>query len=453
MSIEKLQIKGNTSAAVLDINGAPQFSIFNDLTVINTGDGGHGIHIRNESYVSQFSNIHCSAQGTLGSEVGFFSEDGGLNVYSNITSTDCYSGTAIVFGNPATGGFGLASVISAIQARNSNRGMNICGASSVTVAGVWIEKNDGDYDLRIANGTYGITLDNIYLTSTDLKKASALFGDNTGDSSVDECSRILLRNPRFGFVGPDNDTYGFIKYSACRDIEMVNPSFKNNGGKGGAIEEGVIGKCALINPDWFPSNATSEITTPRRIVSLSTGNDARYLAQVEGESIVLSAPLSIFPTDFVDNGSGAIRVVATGHGLSTGDLVYIRDVSGTTEANGDWEITVVDANNFDLQGSTFSNAYTSGGRVTKYLLDMRTWEYLPDRLALDSIDGDACVALPTAPFATSASAIFRKRFAGKNARIYVQGGDVGGTEAVNFTAAGLFVIKHYAGGDYLVTAP
>lgn len=65
-----------------------------------------------------------------------------------------------------------------------------------------------------------------------------------------------------------------------------------------------------------------------------------------------------------DNGSGLVRITATTHGLSTGNTAVIRNVVGTTEANGIWTITYVDANTFDLQGSTFAHAYTSGGTVS-----------------------------------------------------------------------------------------
>lgn len=71
------------------------------------------------------------------------------------------------------------------------------------------------------------------------------------------------------------------------------------------------------------------------------------------------------PTGFANNGSGAIRVTLAGHGYSTSDYVYLKEVGGTTEANGSWQITVIDANNFDLNGSTFTNTYTSGGKVVK----------------------------------------------------------------------------------------
>ena len=66
-----------------------------------------------------------------------------------------------------------------------------------------------------------------------------------------------------------------------------------------------------------------------------------------------------------DNGSGVIRVTtSTIHGLDTGNGITIAGVVGTTEANGDWTITVVDTTHFDLDGSTYANAYVSGGTVT-----------------------------------------------------------------------------------------
>lgn len=55
--------------------------------------------------------------------------------------------------------------------------------------------------------------------------------------------------------------------------------------------------------------------------------------------------------------------VASTTGMTTGDARQVYGVVGTTEANGTWTITVIDATHIDLQGSTFSNVYTSGGSV------------------------------------------------------------------------------------------
>lgn len=70
-------------------------------------------------------------------------------------------------------------------------------------------------------------------------------------------------------------------------------------------------------------------------------------------------------TNAVDNGSGEIRITAASHGLSTGQPIQIRSVTGTTEANGYWSPKVIDTNTFDLRGSTFVNAYSSGGTVKR----------------------------------------------------------------------------------------
>lgn len=73
---------------------------------------------------------------------------------------------------------------------------------------------------------------------------------------------------------------------------------------------------------------------------------------------------SVAITGAANNGSGLVRLtVATTAGWTTGDYKTIASVGGTTEANGNWNITVVDGTHIDLQLSTYANAYTSGGYV------------------------------------------------------------------------------------------
>jgi hypothetical protein len=63
---------------------------------------------------------------------------------------------------------------------------------------------------------------------------------------------------------------------------------------------------------------------------------------------------------------GLIRITATAHGFTSNQRVNIAGVGGTVEANGsNWAITVITANTFDLVGSVFVNAYTSGGTATR----------------------------------------------------------------------------------------
>jgi hypothetical protein len=80
---------------------------------------------------------------------------------------------------------------------------------------------------------------------------------------------------------------------------------------------------------------------------------------------------SVAVTGAADNGSGLIRLeVASTSGWTTGDIKVVANVGGTTEANGTWTITVIDGTHIDLQGSTFVNAYTSGGYVAGSLDDL-----------------------------------------------------------------------------------
>jgi hypothetical protein len=68
-----------------------------------------------------------------------------------------------------------------------------------------------------------------------------------------------------------------------------------------------------------------------------------------------------------NNGSGLIRLtISAGNpALYTGNRVVVASVGGTVEANGAWTVTVITPTTIDLQGSTFTNAYTSGGTVTR----------------------------------------------------------------------------------------
>jgi hypothetical protein len=55
--------------------------------------------------------------------------------------------------------------------------------------------------------------------------------------------------------------------------------------------------------------------------------------------------------------------VASTANMSTNDVCRVSGVTGTTEANGAWQVSVIDATHIGLQGSTFANAYISGGSV------------------------------------------------------------------------------------------
>lgn len=63
------------------------------------------------------------------------------------------------------------------------------------------------------------------------------------------------------------------------------------------------------------------------------------------------------------SGTGGVIVIqtTTAHFFGPADTVIVSSVGGTTEANGTWVITVIDATHYSLNGSTWVNAWTSGG--------------------------------------------------------------------------------------------
>ncbi len=70
-------------------------------------------------------------------------------------------------------------------------------------------------------------------------------------------------------------------------------------------------------------------------------------------------------TNAVDNGSGLIRLtIGDTSNWMNNEWKTIAGVTGTTEANGDFRITIIDSVTVDLQGSTFTNAYVSGGTIS-----------------------------------------------------------------------------------------
>lgn len=124
--------------------------------------------------------------------------------------------------------------------------------------------------------------------------------------------------------------------------------------------------------------------------------DGQYLAPTAQPGLTLEALDAIAPgaltiTGAANNGSGLIRItVASTATLTTGDHKTISGVLGTTEANGSWTITVINGTTFDLQGSTFANAYVSGGVVggsidaLPFSLDSISAATLPNIAAFDT---------------------------------------------------------------------
>jgi hypothetical protein len=71
-------------------------------------------------------------------------------------------------------------------------------------------------------------------------------------------------------------------------------------------------------------------------------------------------------TGAANNGAGLIRLTIVAHGYESGDKVNVASVGGVPNASGQHIISVISANTFDLVGSTWGGAYTSGGICLRY---------------------------------------------------------------------------------------
>jgi hypothetical protein len=98
-------------------------------------------------------------------------------------------------------------------------------------------------------------------------------------------------------------------------------------------------------------------------------DSGEYLLGLSQSGITLEALDAIAPgvvnvTGAANNGSGLIRLAVTSTtGWSTGQIKAVSGVVGTTEANKNYTITVIDGTHIDLQTSSFVHAYVSGGIV------------------------------------------------------------------------------------------
>jgi hypothetical protein len=102
---------------------------------------------------------------------------------------------------------------------------------------------------------------------------------------------------------------------------------------------------------------------------VNAGQTALTPSAASGAGITISTVLSVAIGGAANNGAGAIRVTSANHGWKTGDRIDITGILGTAEANATWTVTRVNANTYDLNGSTFANAYSSGGTAKPHIFE------------------------------------------------------------------------------------
>lgn len=134
-----------------------------------------------------------------------------------------------------------------------------------------------------------------------------------------------------------------------------------------------------MSSDLFDSALAYNWLLQRWVPLTLTGEYMTSLAQpgvtIEGLDAIAPGAMEVLGTAS-NGGPDLIRIeVADTSTLTTGNYYTLSSVGGTTEANGTWQITVIDATHFDLVGSTHTNAWTSGGIVGGSTDEMETsWD-------------------------------------------------------------------------------
>jgi hypothetical protein len=167
------------------------------------------------------------------------------------------------------------------------------------------------------------------------------------------------RNGRLNVtLGDAEDVGGIVVKDAAGDTVVQIGKF---GSRYGITTENI-----WVGPDADPDTAvfwsdggTTVIGKNGRVFVRNTRNEDKGFIGVQAE-----APKNV--TGAANNGAGLIRLTVATHGYETGDTVDVTAVGGVPAAVGSWPITVITANTFDLVGSTFAGAYTSGGTAYRY---------------------------------------------------------------------------------------
>lgn len=129
----------------------------------------------------------------------------------------------------------------------------------------------------------------------------------------------------------------------------------------------------LKNQPGFPSSAYDfnpiSFTGTISAGTYKTFTFSRCPAGVKGTA--MGPALTVSGT--ANNGSGLIRItVSATAAIKSTQRVTIAGVAGTTEANGNWEVTRVSNTEFDLVGSSYANAFSaSSGTVKQNIFPLR----------------------------------------------------------------------------------
>lgn len=192
-------------------------------------------------------------------------------------------------------------------------------------------------------------------------------------SGVTNYTLNATNSPFFGIFGGGNTMFrgGYVVQSALsphglqcrmRIVDAANPV--------GSLSRVQTYMCS--DDETFVGNVGEIIPDASRLIEFlgckyqyftwllsSTGTgDTTMLG---GVPFIRAAHVAPQLTAVANDGTGQVQVtLSVAHGLTTGDHVFLNGVRGIESINSWWQITVVDATNYILQGSTYTPGWNIG---------------------------------------------------------------------------------------------
>jgi surface protein len=312
------------------LNVTNMTALFRDATMFNQNIGNW-----NTSSVTSMSSMFNSA-------TNFNGNIGNWNT-SSVTSMSSMFRSAINF-NQNIGNWNTSKVITTglmfLGATNFNQPLNNWNVSLVTnIQAMFAECTNFNQPLNNWNTSSVTIMQTVFRDCTNFNQPL----NNWNTSNVTTMNNMFAECTNF------NQNIGGWNVSKVTNFLnfMLGKTFSNYS---------TANYDAILNGWTNRAFALPELT-------LDFGTIRRSALGTEGLALMTRPNVTVNVTNAINNGSGLIRVTANAHGMSTGNKVFISGIVGTIGANGGWNVTVIDVNTIDLQGSTFVNTYISGGTV------------------------------------------------------------------------------------------
>lgn len=253
----------------------------------------------------------------------------------------------------------------------------------VDAGGLVTSWNATEDPVRLAAGTQVYCLTNFYnsdgcsnvtVTRNVIKDISDSFiGHNTGSGNHVVTDNVCIKSSGYyGGFGLDCNggrdlkawgnqlegfSYGAYVHSGSVDCTITGNTMK---AASGVVFEG---NAAIRNRAYANDIFLTEYGVSGRGAGIAYYGSVGCDAEANNIDAGSNALATLVVTAAADNGAGLIRLTVGANTIKRRQVVKVTSVTGTTEANGVWEVIPVGSTQIDLLRSAFTNAYVSGGSV------------------------------------------------------------------------------------------